>query len=154
MSVIRFLPVTPEHIQHVATNMRQADVDEVKAFGREPLESLTTGVRLSDLSMCLEIDGDICCILGLVKVSMVNSIGVPWMLGTHAIMDHKREFMKQSQIVLQHVLAESNELYNYVHDQNRVSIRWLKWLGFTIEEPQPSGINGELFHKFRMIKHV
>jgi hypothetical protein len=29
-----------------------------------------------------------------------------------------------------------------------MSVRWLAWMGFTIDEPEPIGVNGEMFHLF------
>jgi hypothetical protein len=42
------------------------------------------------------------------------------------------------------------EMRNYVDARHARSIRWLKWLGFTIEEARPMGFAGLPFHPFGM----
>jgi hypothetical protein len=39
-------------------------------------------------------------------------------------------------------------LINFVHTDNEKSIRWLRWIGFTIAAPVPFGIKQHLFHPF------
>ena len=41
-------------------------------------------------------------------------------------------------------------MFNYVDVRHKEAIRWLKWLGFTLNEPTPYGPFGLPFHKFHM----
>ena len=41
-------------------------------------------------------------------------------------------------------------LVNWVDDRNTCAIRWLKWMGFTIHEPEPYGVANLPFRRFDM----
>tara|TARA_R110000744_G_scaffold380326_3_gene500756 strand:+ start:21337 stop:21795 length:459 start_codon:yes stop_codon:yes gene_type:complete len=147
--VVEFKKPTPEMIQFIADNMRQADVDEVMAAANStPLQAITGGIEISYSSSVAVINGDIVAIMGVVKNTALSSTGVPWLLGTEAIVKHYREFLGASPSVLNAMINVCPNLVNHVYVENKVSIRWLKWLGFKIEEAKPFGVNGKLFHKF------
>ena len=44
-------------------------------------------------------------------------------------------------------------LYNYVHIDNKVSIRWLKYFGFVITKELPYGHAQEMFYHFERNKN-
>ena len=151
--MLEFKPVTEYDIEHVADNMRKADAVEVWASNRlTPLEALQRSVSLSDLACCVHVNGEPQVIFGLVKCGILSRNGVPWMLGTEHALKYRREFLKQTPAVIEEMLSVCDYLSNYVHVENRESIRWLKWLGFEIEDPTPHGPHGELFHLFYMRK--
>lgn len=147
--MVEFKKPTPEMIHYIADNMRQADVDEVKAASSfTPLEAITKGVEISDMTSVAIINGDIVAIMGVVKTGVLSDNGVPWLLGTDNVSKHYREFLGSSRTVLNAMINVCPNLTNYVYVKNTVSIRWLKWLGFKLEKAKPFGVNGELFHKF------
>jgi len=104
---------------------------------------------LSDFSVIVEIDGVPCAMLGLVVQSLLTGAGSPWLLATNHALKYKREFLVQSPPVINEMLSICPRLWNYVHADNKVSIRWLKWLGFTIDDPQKLS-SGEYFHRFHL----
>ena len=152
--MIEFRPVTEYDIDHVAINMRQADINEVWASSRAtPLEALQRSVALSEFACSVYINGEPQVILGLVKCGILSRKGVPWLLGTEHALKHRREFLKQAPIVIEEMLTICSYLFNHVHVENRESVRWLKWLGFELEDPIPHGPHGELFQLFHMGKY-
>lgn len=149
--MVEFIRVTDRLIRAVADDMRVEDIDEVWASDRQdPHTALVRGVAASHYTTGVLINGDACAILGLSKRDTLTGAGVPWLLGTNAAMRHRREFLLQSPPVIQQMLDICPRLFNYVHCDNKSSIRWLRWLGFTIEPATPYGVGGELFHKFHM----
>ena len=72
------------------------------------------------------------------------------MLGTDLIKKKQKIFLKRSKPWLEDIKKDYNYLENYVDARNTLSIKWLKWLGFKVEDPIPYGVNGEPFHKFTM----
>jgi hypothetical protein len=45
-------------------------------------------------------------------------------------------------------IAKYDKLQGHIYSENTFALQWAKFMDFTIEEPQPYGVNGELFHKF------
>lgn len=136
-------------ISEIAINMRQADINEVYASNRfSPKEALMDGFNRSDYCAIITNDGVPFAMLGLAIPNILNDVGIPWMLGSNEAVKNRREFMRAAPAILNGMLDRCGYLYNYVHSENIVSKAWLKRIGFTIDDPEPYGINGELFHKF------
>lgn len=153
MVELDFNMTTDDDIKFVADNMRDFDVAEVLAAGSESVhQSLVDSVELSKTAVAVSHDGVTILIFGLVKPSLISKSGVIWMLGANQSLNYKRELMVYTRRVIKEMLNECDELYNYVHDENKVSIKWLKALGFTMGEPEPYGPYDALFRRFYMKK--
>lgn len=151
----RYLEPTEDLIRIVAENMRQDDIEEVWASHRSlPFDALMTSWKLSNLSSIVEINGELCAMFGVRKMDVLSGRGVPWMLSTNHLVvpANAREFLKGTKSIVAEMLDACPLLQNYVYTKNRLSIRWLKWIGFTIEAAEPAGKGGELFHRFHMTK--
>jgi hypothetical protein len=147
--VVKFVKPTKELIEALAADMRQADVDEIWASNHHtPIEALTNGLAISDRCAVVTVDGEPCVMLGLVIRDILSGSGVPWLLGTEAALKHKRKFLTQVPAVIDEMLNICPRLFNYVHADNKVSIKWLKRVGFTLDDPAPYGRDKESFHRF------
>jgi len=146
---VKFVRPTEAAIRFIADTMRDADrIEVMAASGRTPYDALQMSVKNSSFAVVVEIDGIPCTILGLVVHDILSGLGVPWLLSSEHALKHKKKFLELSPPVIQEMLSICPKLVNYVHSENRLSVRWLKWLGFVIEEPTPIGVNGEMFHRF------
>jgi len=151
ISEVKLVRPTAEAIRFIADTMREADrVEVMAASGRTPFDALQLSVDRSSFVAVVEADGVPVTILGLVVHDILSGSGVPWLLSSEHALKHKRQFLELSPPVIQEMLTICPKLVNYVHSENRLSIRWLTWLGFTIEEPKPIGAHGEMFHRFSM----
>lgn len=129
--------------------MRQADVDEVWAsHHKTPLESLLEGWNAPGYSVIVTINDEPCAMLGVTLCDVLSGNGIPWLLGTENALKYKRYFITLVPAVIDEMLDICPNLYNYVHIKNVTSIKWLKYIGFTFDEPIPYGCEKELFHKF------
>ena len=138
-------------IKLIAADMRQDDIDEVWASNHfTPLESIVKGWELSDFSTVVMGDGQPLVIIGLVKRDILSGSGVIWMLGANRALNYRREFFRQTKPIIDEMLTICPRLCNMVHSKNTVSIVWLRWLGFTIDDPIPHGPDDELFHRFHL----
>ena len=153
MAVVEFRPPSSDALQFIADTMRKPDQVEVEASnGFSPSEAVTEGVKLSDFSTVAYVNGVPCCVFGLTKGDLLSGTGVPWMLSSEEVLKFKREILLHSRQVVGEMLVICPHLVNYVHADNIISVRWLKWLGFVIEKPAPYGPSGQLFHRFSMRK--
>jgi len=129
--------------------MRQDDINEIWASNHStPIEALLNGWKVSDYSMILTVNNEPLVMLGLVIKDILTGTGVPWLLSTCNSLKYKRYFITQVPAILDEMLNICPNLYNYVHVDNKTSIRWLKKIGFIIEKPIKYGRNNEMFHKF------
>lgn len=149
MSEVKFYRPTEEMIQHIADNMRKADRIEVMASdGHTPLEALQQSLKMSQSATVACVEGVPCVIFGLVIHNLIEGTGSPWMLGTEGSLKHRRQFLIETPLVIDEMLRTCIKLFNHVHVKNRESVRWLKWLGFTFDNPAPFGVAGEEFQRF------
>jgi hypothetical protein len=147
---------TLEHAQRMAPRLREADIEEIWASSMsKPEQSLTRGVSCSSHAWTGLVDGEPACIFGVVPVSFMSGIGVPWMLGTPLVEEHATAFLRRNRRYVKHMTRAYNYLINYVDDRNVKAIAWLEWLGFTVSEPQQFGALGMPFRRFEMrTEHV
>lgn len=148
---VTIVPAGMDHISSIAARMREADRVEVWAASRStPHSSLMTSLQHSRWAMTALVDGRPEVMWGVADLNILTGTGAPWLLGTDAVERHYRLFLRHS-IQWKEKLSEQYQvLMNFVHDENEVSKRWLKWLGFTLHEPFEMGRDGELFRMFEM----
>lgn len=77
-------------------------------------------------------------------------VGIPWLVGTPALERHQKAFLRETRFWVQQWQQHYPLLINHVDASYHQAIRWLSWLGFQIESPQPTGLNGALFCRFTM----
>ena len=143
--------VMPEHIDHVAKNMRQHDVDELYRHALlAPLQGLNVSVQNSQYKKAIVLDGKCIGIFGVGTLSMMSTSGFPWILCTPELEKHAMRYLRGSKKYVKEMLAQFDVLENYVYEDNHFTIKWLKWLGFDILEKETYGPLNLQFHKFRL----
>lgn len=142
-------PATLDDVADLAPRLRQADRDEVWAsFRSKPEAALSKSFRLSSHAWAGLADEKLVCMWGVCPASLLNRIGVPWLLGSDEVETHQVAFLRRSRPALAEMLETYTVLTNWVDARNRVSMRWLRWLGFTLYPAQPFGPDRLPFHRF------
>lgn len=133
--------------------MREADRLEVEASSGNIHDTLYKSIHISKRSLAVSVEGKLLYIIGIVKPTLLSDKGIPWLLGTNEIKRHKKVFMRSTYELLKETMAECRELENYVDARNTDSIKWLKFMGFTLDEPIPFGKEKKPFHRFYWSKY-
>ena len=142
-------PATPEDAAYIASNLRKIDLESVYAFGmRNPLTAALYSFDVSRHKWTGKCNGTPVCIFGVSLWSTVLGHGAPWLMGTDKIDDYKIPFLRGSVRMVDKMKAEYPILSNYVYEKNKLSKRWLTWLGFTGGPAVSLGCNGEKFNHF------
>lgn len=148
---LEFRPAGMHHVAPIAARMRAADVAEVKAMsGRSPHDALMFSLQKSSVAWTALFDGRPEVMFGIGDLNILARVGSPWLLGTDVVVAEYRQFLRASRDWSEQLFADYDLLRNFVDDRNEVSKRWLKWLGFTLLDPAPIGINGEAFRLFEL----
>ncbi len=144
------VPARPEHIPHIAANMREADVRELAAgHGKNPIDALRVSLEDSPLAWTGFVQDEPVCMFGAALEP--DGTGSPWLLATGGIYAVERTLARQSRKYVRAMLDRFPYLENYVAADNVRSRRWLAWCGFQIApDPEVYGVNGGLFHRFWM----
>ncbi len=134
-------------IQEIGLAMREADELEVRlSHDLDPLTAVMESAKNSDI--CRAIEGDNGDPVGLTGVTN-QSI---WLLGTDgltATKNHRKTLCIDGIKWVEYCLDKTKKpIGNWVYHENKSSIKWLKYLGFTVETPRPYGLSRALFCQF------
>lgn len=150
MAKAKIIKATERHVAAVAENMRDEDRMELMACGhKSPHKALTDSLQVSSLAWTAIVGDEPVAMFGVAPVSALGGIGSPWMLGTDGILDISLpQFVRECRSYLSTMLRLYPHLTNHVDCRNKVSLRWLKWLGFKFDTAINFGVNGERFYPF------
>lgn len=142
---------TEEDVEYLIEHVRPEDAAELDALdGSTIRESLEETPDLLNCSQVWEVNGKPVAIFGVTRQTGPMSVGVIWLLGTTEFHKYTMKFARYCKEVFERMIAGYSYVFNYIHEENKVSIEWLKWLGFRIYDGQPVGHKGAIFHKFEM----
>lgn len=149
MPAYEFVPATFAHAAALAETMSDACRAEAWAATREtPYQALTGCIAASREAKAGLADGEVLLIYGLIPPALICDTAMIWMLTSRALPRHARWFMVESRRVIDEWLTEHKKLANYSDLRHTRANRWLRWLGFSFDEPQPLGPDGVLFARF------
>lgn len=144
-----YRPSFREDAAVLAPKMRKQDALEVwHSHGLSPLEALRFSFDESiESNSIIDDDGQVIGMFGVSEVAPI--VGVPWLLASDRLKAVQREFLPESEKWVQRINERYDLLYNYVYAGNTVSIRWLKWLGFSfVREIPDHGVHPTTFIEF------
>lgn len=134
----------------LAPNIREHDRHEIYcSHGVTPLEALT--ISFSNSAECWTIEDHNGSILGMFGVTKHTGIdAVPWLLATEALQkkENQRSFITQGKDWITGIKVRYERLSNRVHAENKISIRWLRSLGFSFDEEAIWGYRPSRFIRF------
>lgn len=143
-----------EDVAHIAANMRGEDVAEVwDSHMRLPIDAVVKSYAQSDKAWTGLLDGEPVIMFGVARPSMLSSSGIPWMLGTDKLVESRRNqliFLRRNKKYVEEMKIGYNILENFVSMKNKFSVKWLSWLGFTIDEEPVISMTGVEFRRFHM----
>lgn len=134
----------------VAADLRPADLAELSASDGDARAAVVRG-WLASPSYCWAGFDERGRALGIFGVYTENWYwSCPWLVGTNALADHRREFAAVSFRVFPRLRERFPNMRNFVDARNAASIRWLSRLGFSFGEAVARGPLGLPFLPFRI----
>jgi hypothetical protein len=154
-SVVDFVRLEPRHVLQVAREIREADRQELIAAHGDPsmFAILEKSIAVSkDIWAAQEEDNqDAICIFGIAPIGgLLTPVAAPWLIGTDRVGAHASALIRASRKYILSVRERYPTLVNFVDSRNTDSIKYLKALGFTLDEAQPFGAAELPFHRFHM----
>jgi hypothetical protein len=145
------VPAGLGHIRALAPIMRDADRQEVwAAAGLAPYDALLVSLQSSVASWCWLVEGKPACVFGVSAESILSGVGMPWLLSSPLLPSRPVPFLRYHRAFLAEMLNLFPLLRNWVDARYRLSIRWLRWMGFTLLPAEPYGPFQMLFHPFEL----
>lgn len=144
-------------LDHIAANMRQSDVEEVRASSAIPVaEILPRSVSISSHGWIVTSDktGEPILVMGAAPL-VLPRVGAAWMLGTDGIKDEAFSVARHTRRYVDEMMEDYDLLWNYIDARNEVSMRWLKRAGFRLVSAHPlHGLERRAFYSFARSKYV
>lgn len=133
----------------IKDRLRQSDVDEIWASTHQtPEEAILYSRRISSSSHAVLLDGKTVALFGVSPAADRKGVAGVWFVSTDDIAKMWVSFLRMSRECVRRMLDEYPYLFNWVDDRNELSIKWLRWCGAKIEDPQPFGPDGAPFRFF------
>ncbi len=140
---------TAADVVELGPNLRAADVEEVRAAsGFGAIDALGRSFDFSThVWVVRDIGGHPLALWGVGPLSLVEGRGCPWLLASDAFEALGADIARLSRPLLAGMRELYPRLENHVDTRHAKSVRWLQWLGFTIEPASPWGVENRPFHR-------
>lgn len=149
MKDFNIVEATLEHARAMAPRVRPEDAAEFWAAGqRTPLQALEASVSASIRAWAWLVDGAPIFMCGVASANLIGDVGMPWAISAVEVGRNRKGFLRVSQNAFEQIVAMFPKLENRVDARYAASVRWLKWLGFTVHPAEPYGAAGLPFHRF------
>lgn len=143
------VPYEEDHRAAILANLRDVDARELYMLTRLRPPAAFDMTASGAVRMWTGFEGDeLICVFGINRRTPLSSVGVPWLIGTDALEKHYRTFGKHSIEYTRLFERAFPQMENFVLAENLVTVRWLKWLGFAMDEPTPMGFANAPFIRF------
>lgn len=124
---------TPSHAFELAFNMRTQDMIECALGGKTPLEALITPFRYqrSGVKTYTILDNNkVVAMFGAVSTANNLKHASVWLLGSKNIEQYSTWILKRTKKWVDYVSSDYDFVFNLIPEENQVTIKWLKWIGF------------------------
>ncbi len=141
-----------DDIKPIALNMRAEDRKEIWDSNYHlPETALEKGLRANGKAWTVLVDNIPVAMMGVTRPTLLSDKGAPWLLSTDELVLNitARLFIKVSKSMVECMKQGFSVLENHVSVENKVSLAWLKKLGFLFGEESKSP-TGVMFKKFYM----
>lgn len=132
-------PATLDDARYVGDRLRAEDEAEALLFCETGTQAVVESVRASLLAECIVIDGEPAAVVGISISDLVAGTGCPWLLTAAAVERHPIAFGRETKRLIKRGLALAPRLENVVDARYTRAIKWIRWLGFTVE-PEQAGL--------------
>lgn len=140
-----FVPARREHIALLVLDLRDDDAAECEAVGLLAEDWIGSSLDGSIEAWTALEDGYPIAMWGLTTPDLLGFKACPWMLTGRGVERWKRTLMRESAAFIARVSLLYPYLSNRVDARYSRALRWVRWLGFDINKPEPYGPRGALF---------
>jgi hypothetical protein len=138
--MVHIRPSLPGDCWLILADLRPEEVAELAAQGMTSEHCIRFGLLYGNAHTGF-INGEPAGIFGIADY---GDCKVPWGVFTRAIDRHPIAFLRASREWFQQLGADTVQV---VDVRNELAVKWFKWMGLEVGEPQEYGLNGELFAK-------
>ena len=145
------VPATKTHALRMAAHVRAAEVREIAdAHGVSVVRQLIAEMDRSVVAWAWIVNNEVACMFGISMSNLFAAESYPWFLSTDLVDRHAMAFARACRRLLPELLSLHPKLVGMVDARYELSIRWLRWLGAHVGDPEPWGVAGVPFCHFQI----
>lgn len=137
-------PSREEDADDLAPRMREVDAKECRVLGGvEPIEALRKGMETGVCRTIIADDGQTPIGMFGAAPTVLPGVGTAWLLATDDLIQnrsHAQQFLAECHGWVFWMHTHHPVLFNLILEENRIAIRWLKWMGFNFEPSAYPGV--------------
>jgi hypothetical protein len=143
----------PEDAFRLAPKLKPLDRYEVAAMGIDPLSALLIPFRVNrpnthTFTIFEKESNEIVAMWGAVPLNKRNpNVASIWFLSSYLLDKHQRFFLQRNIKWLSYLESHYTFVYNFIVEEHKKSIRWLKWQNFSFAQ-KPTLVNGVKMYYF------
>ena len=137
-------------ISLVVQDLRTADYEEIMALGVDPTEALHFGYVHGECYSGVK-DNRVLFMFGVIPEGTAGRI---WLLGTNEVSSNYVGFCRLSKEWVPRLLPRYTMLFNIADVRNKMTIKWLQWLGFEFGKSFTIGPEGHQFKEFCLCQSI
>jgi len=136
-------------VDYLSDNIRYMDNLECHSVGLTPHKAMMLGLIEDDITFTvIARSGNPMAMFG---AGESNGNAYIWLLGTDEIKDNRYDFLKATRKWVGIISKPYDAVCNYVHADNEVAIKWLKFCGAKFSDNL--SFNNEPFQRFTIINN-
>jgi hypothetical protein len=137
--IVSVEPAREAHVNAILRRLREHD-REAFATVDDPAKLILDEIRQSTTAFVGLIDGEVGCLWGVRARTILSDSVYLWMITSTVAEEHPFVFVRHSRMMAQSILEEYGRIEGHVFVNNPMSMKWIKWLGATIEESPAPGV--------------
>jgi hypothetical protein len=139
MNTLEYREFLPSDFEAVmALELRPIELREGwAAHGLHHEEALALTLASSQYIWVMTYNEKVCGVFGL---ATHGALGIPWLLSNELpfiLSKNRGLFLRTSRQIVMLMQSRVDKLMNIVSLENQESVRWLRWLGFTVDTNNP-----------------
>lgn len=132
--MIDICPAMSVHAFSLATRLRTREKEAYEQLG-DAYETIVQEMRRSLHSYAILYEGQVVAIYGVKGMPIGTSVYL-WLICSEACERHPVVFLRQSRKVVDDLLTRFSRVHGLVLCDFEKSVRWLRWIGCDMHEPQ------------------
>ena len=133
--MVEIKPATYHDCLFLELDAREEEVREVRRSHDQTIyQAAKQSIEQSYEAVSVWKDDKLLCITGIVPID--DNVSCPWLLTTNELKKHPKLLLKWTRYYVEKWNQMWPVLQNYIDAEYKESLRWAKWAGFEVYEPE------------------
>lgn len=141
------VPTTIEHINYISSHLKEDEKREVFRMGHpDPHHLLRYSFVISSVCYTWVYNHIPLLVAGIGKYSVFDDFSTIWLASTPHASNHKTTLIRNSKRMLALLNNDNKILGTHIDGELKSTLKWVKLLGFTVDEGEPISPYNHIFH--------